>query len=410
MATLDNNEVKSAVEGLGKAFDEFKKTHQEELKQIKEKGSADVITSDKLKRIEKSLDDLEDVNQKVTKQKLSQDEQKDQLNRIETMISRPDFGRGNLVTDSKEMEVYKKWLREGKEALGPEEMKVLTASNDNTAGYLAPPEYVRELIKGIVEISPIRSIARVRSTTNRSVQIPKRTATFAATFVAEQGTRSETTGYAVGLEEIPTHELYALVDISEQELEDSVFNLEQEMSSEFAEQFAKAEGNAFVSGNSVGKPEGIAQNSSVGTTASGSSGTFDANSLISLYHAVKPDYSRNGTFVFNRATLALIRKLRDGAGQYVFQAGFSLQVGVPNTILGAPYVEATDVADIGSSTKPVYFGDFRRGYMIVDRTTLSVMRDPFTQATSGNVRYIARRRIGGQVILPEAIQILQCGA
>ena len=81
MATLDNNEVKSAVEGLGKAFDEFKKTHQEELKQIKDKGSADVITSDKLKRIEKSLDDLEDVNQKVTKQKLAQDDQKDQRSR-----------------------------------------------------------------------------------------------------------------------------------------------------------------------------------------------------------------------------------------------------------------------------------------------------------------------------------------
>ena len=410
MATLDNNEVKSAVEGLGKAFEEFKHTHQEELKQIKAKGSADVITSDKLKRIEKSLDDLEDVNQKVTKQKLAQDEQKDQLNRIETMISRPDFGKGNFVTESKEMEVYKRWLREGKESLGPDELKVLTASNDNTAGYLAPPEYVRELIKGIVEISPIRSIARVRSTTNRSVQIPKRTSTFAATFVAEQGTRSETTGYAVGLEEIPTHELYALVDISEQELEDSVFNLEQEMSSEFAEQFAKAEGNAFVSGNSVGKPEGIVTNSSVGTTASGSSGTFDANALISLYHAVKPDYSRNGTFVFNRATLAAIRKLQDAAGQYVFQAGFSLQVGVPNTILGSPYVEATDVADLGSSAKAVFFGDFRRGYLIVDRVQMSVMRDPFTQATSGNVRYIARRRIGGQIILPEAVQILQCGA
>ena len=87
-----------------------------------------------------------------------------------------------------------------------------------------------------------------------------------------------------------------------------------------------------------------------------------------------------------------------------------MQVGVPNTILGAPYVEATDAADIGSSTKPVYWGDFRRGYMIVDRTSLSIMRDPFTQATSGNVRYIARRRVGGQVILPEALHILQCKA
>ena len=407
-----DTQVKTAVEGLGKAFEEFKATHQEELKQIKAKGSADVVTSDKLKRIEKTLDTLEDVNQKVTKQKLAQEQQQDQLNKIETIISRPDFGKiVGVKPESKEMEIYKKWLRQGKEALGPEEIKVLTASNDNTAGYLAPPEYIRELIKGIVEISPIRSIARVRNTTHRSVQIPKRTATFSASWVAESGTRSETTGYAVGLEEIPTHELYALIDISEQELEDSVFNLETEMSTEFAEQFAKAEGTAFCTGNSVGKPEGIVTNSDVSvTTSTTTSATFVANDLITVYHAVKPQYSRNGTWVFNRSTLAAIRKMQVGAGNYVFQAGFSLQVGVPNTILGAPYVEATDAADIGSSTKPVYWGDFRRGYMIVDRTSLSIMRDPFTQATSGNVRYIARRRVGGQVILPEALHILQCKA
>ena len=297
-----DNEVKSAIESLGKTFEAFKETHQQELAQIKKSGSADPITSEKLSKIEKDLDKLEDVNQAVTKQKMAQDETAERVKKVETMMSRPEFGKAYKSADSMEKKVFDKWLRQGKEALGPEELKVLTASNDNTAGYLAPPEYVRELIKGIVEISPIRSIARVRSTTNRSVQIPKRTSTFAATFVAEQGTRSETTGYQVGLEEIPTHELYALVDISEQELEDSVFNLEQEMTSEFTEQFAKAEGNAFVSGNSVGKPEGIVTNSSVGTTASGVSGSLNANSLLSLYHAVKPDYSRNGTFVFNRAT------------------------------------------------------------------------------------------------------------
>ena len=405
-----DNEIKSAVEQLGNAFAEFKKTHQEELKQIKQKGSADVITTEKLSRIEQTLDQLEDVNQKVTKAKLAQDAQEEKLNKIETIVSRPGFDISAKADLSMEKKVFDKWLRNGKEALGPDELKVLTASNDNTAGYLAPPEYVAELIKGIVEISPIRSIARVRSTTNRSVQIPRRTSTFAASFVAEQGSRTETTGYQVGMEEVPTHELYALVDISEQELEDSVFNLEQEMTQEFTEQFAKAEGNAFVTGNSVGKPEGIVTNSSVGVTPSGVSEDIDANALITLYHAVKPDYSRNGTFVFNRATLARIRKLQDTAGQYIFQAGFSLQVGVPNTILGAPYVEATDVADLASSAKSVFFGDFRRGYLIVDRVQMSVMRDPFTQATSGNVRYIARRRIGGQVILPEAIQILQCGS
>ena len=130
---------------------------------------------------------------------------------------------------------------------------------------------------------------------------------------------------------------------------------------------------------------------------------YDADDLITLVHSVKPDYSRNGTFVFNRNTLADIRKLKDGAGQYVFQASMSLQGGVTNTILGHPYVEAVDMVNAAQDAAPIAFGDFRRGYMIVDRINLAVLRDPFTQATTGNVRYIARKRVGGQVIMPEAI-------
>jgi HK97 family phage major capsid protein len=175
------------------------------------------------------------------------------------------------------------------------------------------------------------------------------------------------------------------------------------MQSEFAEQFAKAEGTAFVSGNAVGKPEGLLTNGDVSETVSGHASTLLADGLISLVHSIKSDYGRNGTFVFNRSTLAAIRKLKDTAGQYVFQTGMSLQSGVPNTILGSPYVEATDMPDVGANTYPVIFGDFRRAYMIVDRVALSVTRDPFTQATSGNVRYIARRRVGGQVLQAEAV-------
>ena len=207
----------------------------------------------------------------------------------------------------------------------------------------------------------------------------------------------------MALEELPAHELYALVDISEQNLEDSVFDLEAEMQSEFAEQFAKAEGTAFVSGNAVGKPEGLLTNSSVGESNSGHASTLLADGLITLVHSIKSDYGRNGTFVFNRSTLSAIRKLKDTAGQYVFQTGMSLQAGVPNTILGYPYVEATDMPDVAANAYPVLFGDFRRAYMIVDRVALSVSRDPFTQATSGNVRYVARRRVGGQVVQAEAV-------
>ena len=172
-----DDQVKTAIESLGKTFEAFKETHQQELKEIKKNGSADPITSNKLSKIESDLDKLEDVNQAVTKQKMAQDEVAERVKKVETMMSRPEFGQAYKNADSMEKKVFDKWLRQGKEALAPEELKVLTASNDNTAGYLAPPEYVQELIKGITEISPIRSIARVRSTTNRSVQIPKRTAT-----------------------------------------------------------------------------------------------------------------------------------------------------------------------------------------------------------------------------------------
>ena len=108
--------------------------------------------------------------------------------------------------------------------------------------------------------------------------------------------------------------------------------------------------------------------------------------------------------------MAAIRKLKETAGQYVFQAGMMLTGGVTNTVLGYPYVEATDMPSEGSNTYPVAFGDFRRAYMVVDRVQMAVLRDPFTQATSGNVRYVARRRVGGQVVQAEAIVKQKCSA
>tara|TARA_A100001201_G_C4072259_1_gene196205 strand:- start:504 stop:1382 length:879 start_codon:yes stop_codon:yes gene_type:complete len=285
------------------------------------------------------------------------------------------------------------------------EKKVLTVSNDTGGGYLAPPEYVREIIKKVTELSPVRAAARVRSTTQRSIQMPSRTGTFSAQWVSEVGTRSESTGLTYGMEEIAAHELYALVDISEQDVEDPVFDMESELSSEFATQFAKAEGTSFVNGTAQGQPEGFLTNASVGTTNSGAGAALTINGLIDLYSAVKTDYARNGTFMFNRGTLGKIRQLNTGTGgSYVFQAGFSLQTGVPNTILGQPYVEATDMPDVGAGNKPIAFGDFSRAYVIVDRINLSILRDPFTQASTGTIRYLARKRVGGQVVLAEAIR------
>ena len=250
-----SEDIKNAIQEMGKTFEEFKKVNDQRIESI-EKGEGTAYVDEKLANLEAKMDSYEDINQKLTTAEANAENIKSQIEKLETVIKRPNSGFDTKQVDEY-MNAFDTYCRKGLEGLAPEERKALTVSNDSTGGYLAPPEYVRELIKDVTEISPIRSIARIRSTGARSIQVPKRTGTFAAQWVSESGTRSETTGYNVGLEELPAHEQYALVDISEQDLEDSVFDLEAEMQSEFAEQFAKAEGTAFVSGNAVGKPHGF---------------------------------------------------------------------------------------------------------------------------------------------------------
>ena len=398
-------DIKSAISDMNSAFEEFKKSYDQKLENV-EKGIADPLLDEKIVAIEAKMDSLEEVNQALTLQKGRQEQQEEQMDRIEAMLRRPASGLETTQIDAG-IKAWDTFMRKGKDGMDEMELKALTVGTDATAGNLAPAEYVNELIKVITEISPVRSVARIRQTSNKEIEVPSKTATFAAAWTAETGTRSETTGYTTSLNTIPTHELYALVDISSALLEDSVFDLEAEMNTEFAEQFAKAEGNAFIAGNGTNKPTGITNGSTVSTTAAAAAAAIATDDLMNLVHDRKSEYARSATFMLNRSTLGAIRKLKDTAGQYIFQTGFSGQSGLPNTILGHPYVEAVDVADIAADAKSVIFGDFRRGYMIVDRVALSVLRDPYSQASSGNVRYIARRRVGGEVVLAEAMRILE---
>ena len=404
-----DDQVKTAVEAMAGAFEEFKKVNDDRLAQIESKGSADPLLEDKLAKIEGDLDRFESVNQKLTQQQKHSEGFEAKLNEIETMLKRPANGMEAKDVDFS-LKAWDSFMRKGETNMDEMERKALTVGTAATAGNLAPAEYVEELIKVITEISPVRSVARVRQTSNKEIEVPSKTASFAAAWTAEAGTRAETTGYTTSLNTIATHELYALVDISGMLLEDSVFDLEAEMNTEFAEQFAKAEGNAFLVGNGTNKPTGILDGTTVASTTAAAAAAIATDDIMDLVHGLKSEYARNASFMLNRATLGAIRKLKDTAGQYIFQTGFSGQSGLPNTILGHPYVEAVDMANIAASAKPVVFGDYRRGYMIVDRVALSVLRDPYSQASSGNVRYIARRRVGGEVVLSEAMRALKMAA
>jgi len=195
------------------------------------------------------------------------------------------------------------------------------------------------------------------------------------------------------------------VDVPFEDLEDSDFNLEAELNMEFSEQFGVAEGVSFVSGDAVGEAEGLLTNTGIAYTPGGHASLLQADGLIDLFFALKDAYARNATWVMRRATIGAARKLKGSDNNYLWQPG--LGSSLPATLLDRPYVEAVDMPAIAVDAFPVLFGDFRRGYMILDRIQMSVLRDPFTQASSGAIRFHARKRVGGQVVVAEAIRKLK---
>lgn len=426
-------EVKAAVEPVMTAFEAFKATNDAAIAELKA-GKPDPVTADKLLKIEKSLANYEDLNQKLTqaeakaKALAEQQEKSDALlAKLEAKLGRP----GALTGEEGRIELKKRRNLWGASvysahALGvanlsaeqqkcladiAAEYKALNVGSDTAGGYLAPLEYIAEITKGVTEISPARSLARVRQTANKAIQIPKRTGQFAARRTPEQGTRTETTGLAYGLDEMPLPEMYALIDISQQMLEDAAFDMEAEIRMEAEEQFAVKEGAEFVSGTGPTEMEGILTNADVAYSASGTAATIadadgQANGLITLFHAIKTAYTRNANWVLNRTVLGSVRKLKDGDKNYIWMPG--LANGIPNSILGAPYVEMPDMPNEGAGNFPIAFGDFRRAYTMADRISMEMLRDPYTQATAGNIRFILRKRVGGQVVLAEAIRKLKC--
>lgn len=420
-------EVKKNVEPVMTAFEEFKKENDRRIKEIEKKGAADPILEEKIAKIDKVFEGYERLNQELLKSQKKNTDLEDQMANFEAMLARiPGSKAGKADVKA----LVKPWLHgvynaynvgvpnlpeDQRKALADVEaqVKALNIGTDTAGGYLAPVEFVSEIIKGITEISPVRSLVRVRTTANKAVQIPKRTGQFAARRNTEMGTKTETEGLTYGLEDMNAPELYALVDITNEMLEDAGFDMEAEVRSEASEQFAVKEGAEFVSGTGVDMMQGILVHASVGETNSGTAATIadsdgQANGLLTLKYGLKAAYARNASWLLNRTTMGSVRKLKSSDKQYIWMPG--LQNSAPNTIDGDPYVEVPDMPSEGANLYPIAYGDFRRGYTMVDRIVMEMLRDPYTQAAGGKIRFIFRKRVGGKVTLAEAIRKLKCSA
>lgn len=387
-------EVKSDIETINKLIADERKAHEDVLKGI--------TTSAEFKAYQEKSHKAEDVLQK-------------RVDEIETKMNRLPIETPNQKTEepSEETKAFEKWLRKGDKALGPEEFKVLKISDAETGGYLAVAEYVAEIIKEITEFSPVRQLARIRRTSNYAVQIPKRTGQFSAYWVAEAGEKDEATGLKYGLETVSPHCMAALVKVTKENLEDSAFNLQTEITSEMAEQFAVLEGTGFISGNAVGKPEGIITNAAViaAATLSFAAGVVSPEDPINLEYALKEGYTRNAKFLMKRTTVRDFRLLRaaaiaSGDAEGVFLWTPSLVAGEPSTLAGYPVVECVDMPAVASGAYSIAFGDFKQGYTIVDRIQIEIQRLVEKYAEFNEIGFIGRKRVDGQVTNPEAIKIM----
>lgn len=329
--------------------------------------------------------------------------------KIETVLRRPGVeGGGKDGKEAAEIEqrAFVHFVRRGREALPADEIRSLRTSDDTAGGYLAPDQFVAELDRNVVLFSPVRSVARVRGTSAAAVLLPKRTGRMTAQWVGETQPRPETT-ITYGQSRYPVCELTAYVDVSNANLEDQAFDVAAELAFDFAEEFGKAEGTAFVSGASDLSPIGFMQNADIAYTPSGSASAVTADSLIDLFHAIPTPYRGNAVWGMNSATLGAVRKLKDPAtGAYLL-----ITSGIANspatTLLGRPVIEMPDMPDVAGAAFPIVFGDFMNGYRIFDRVALSILRDPYSQAVNGMTRFHGRRRVAGGVAKAEALRKLK---
>ncbi|MFG1399909.1 phage major capsid protein [Roseixanthobacter pseudopolyaromaticivorans] len=323
---------------------------------------------------------------------------------LEAKAALPNLEGGKVAEPSEERKAFATYLRRGEQGTPEAELKTMTVSSDPGGGYLAPAEMSTEMIRDITEFSPIRALASVRTTGSPSVTYPKRTGITNAKWKGEAQAQ-EGSEPSFGQLEITVREVNTFVDISNQLLADSAGQAEAEVRLALAEDFGQKEGKAFIDGTGVVEPVGLLTDANIASTVNGHATNLGTDALISLMYALPAAYRNRGTWLLNGTTLATIRKLKDGQGNYLWQPAF--QAGQPETILGRPVVEAVDMPDVEENAFPIMFGDFATGYRIVDRVALSILVNPYLLATNGITRIHATRRVGAGVVQPHALRKLK---
>lgn len=355
-------------------------------------------------------DAIDAVGDATQEQKNNMAALQEQLSKLELDVkgNRPTPGasKGEAEHDQ-ETKSFLKYARRGEKGMSAEEVKTLTTDSDSDGGYLVPTNIDRTIREKLILISPIRELAEVITISQGdTMEIPVEddNADFGAGWVAERGSRGETSSGKVNMVKITAHEMYANPFISQKLLDDNAYNVEGWINDRVARRMAKVEGSAFVSGDGVGKPLGFLNTASgVPEVVSGHATLLTADGFLAIFYDLPEEYAHNATWTMKRATIGAARMLKDGQGQYLWQPG--LQADQPGVLLGRPYRETVDMPTVAASAYPVAFGDFRTAYAVVDRQGVRMLRDPFSAKPF--VEFYTTKRTGGAVVQKQALRKLK---
>ena len=279
----------------------------------------------------------------------------------------------------------------------------LNIGEDSEGGYLVPDEYERKLVEALEEENIFRRLATVINTSSGDRKIPVVTSKGDAVWMdeAEQYTLSDD---SFGQTSIGSYKVGTAIKVSEELLNDSVFDLPSYIAKEFARRIGAKEEEAFLIGDGIGKPTGVFHatgGAEDGATTAGASITFD--DVMELFYSLRSPYRAKGVWLLNETTVKALRKLKDSTGNYLWQP--SVTAGVPDMILNRPYYTSTFVPELAAGNKVMAFGDFKY-YWIADRQGRSFKRLNELFSMTGQVGFLASQRVDGKLILPEAIKTL----
>jgi HK97 family phage major capsid protein len=386
-----------------RAFEEFKQTNDQKLA---EKGSADVVLQEKLARLDSVIGG-----------------HGQRLDAIELKQARPVLGNDQPAAEEgasslEHKAAFEAYVRSGDSAnLRALELKALSAGSNPDGGFVVTPEIEKQIGEKLLNISPIRSLSSQRTISSNVYKKPMMTAGPGAGWVGETDARAQTATPTLDELSFPAMELYAMPAATQTLLEDAAVNIEEWLAGEVDQVFAAQEGAAFVSGDGNNKPKGFLSYTTVanaswtwgniGYVASGVAGAFPATNqsdvLIDLIYAVRAGYRQNAVFLMNRKTQSVIRKFKDTTGNYLWQPPAT--PGSRASLMGFPLYDVEDMPDISAGSLSVAFGDFGRGYLVVDRAGVTVLRDPYT--AKPYVLFYTTKRVGGGVQDFDAIKVMK---